>query len=74
MDRLDEISKELKDGKRASEERVARKHTDGNQIVYITSSHRDWDDMDELIGLVKRSKDAEHKELMRRGRKEFHKK
>jgi hypothetical protein len=71
MDRLDEISKELKDGKRASEERVARKHTDGNQIVYYGYSRHDCDDLDEL---VRRSRTAEHKELMRRGRKEFHKK
>ena len=31
-------------------------------------------DMGEVIELVKRSKTAQHKELMRKGRREFHKK
>ena len=31
-------------------------------------------DMDSVVKMIKRSKTAQHKELMRRGRNEFHKK
>jgi hypothetical protein len=34
MDRLDKISKSLRDGKSASERRVRAMHRDGNQIIY----------------------------------------
>lgn len=41
IDRLDDISKQLREGKRASEKRVQDAHRDGNQIIYGGYSRHD---------------------------------
>lgn len=44
------------------------------EAFVFTSTHAEPDPMTEMDNLVKRSKTAKHKELMRKGRREFHKK
>jgi hypothetical protein len=54
MDKLDEIAKALKDGKRDSEKRVANRHTDGNQITYGGQARYDCGTLEDATkGLIR---------------------